>query len=92
MVFYYITMKKGEIGDLIYNLGLITQLGLVIVGSLLVGLFFGAFLDRKFGTEGVFLVVFLFLGLISGFYSAYRMLFKKETVIESKKEKGDENR
>jgi ATP synthase protein I len=55
-------------------LALITQLGLVIVISILIGLFVGAFLDRKTGLRGVFTIIFVVFGVIGGFMAAYRLI------------------
>lgn len=55
-------------------LALITQLGLVIVISILIGLFVGIFVDEKLGLNGVFTVIFLIFGVIGGFMAAYRLI------------------
>jgi len=55
-------------------LALITQLGLVIVTSILIGLFVGIFLDRKIGTGGIFTIIFVIFGAIGGFIAAYRLI------------------
>lgn len=55
-------------------LNLITQLGLVIVISILCGLFFGMYLDRKVGLNGVFTIIFLIFGIIGGFMAAYQLI------------------
>ena len=55
-----------------YYFGLVMQLGLVIISCILVGLGIGMFLDRLFKTNGVFLVIFLIMGIIAGFMNAYK--------------------
>ena len=55
-------------------LALITQLGLVIVTSILIGLFVGIFLDRKIGVSGIFTIIFVIFGAIGGFIAAYRLI------------------
>ena len=63
--------------DLAYYFGLVTQVGLTIVFSVLVSLFIGLFLDRFFKTKGVFLVVFVVMGVAGGFYNVYKQILKK---------------
>ena len=55
-------------------LALITQLGLVIVASILIGLFVGIFLDRKIGASGLFTIIFVIFGAIGGFMAAYGLI------------------
>lgn len=68
-------MKNREI---FYYLGLVTQLGLVVVFWILIGLFIGLFLDRRFVGQGLWLVIFILLGIAAGFYNAYRLIMGKE--------------
>ncbi|MEA3560185.1 MAG: AtpZ/AtpI family protein [Candidatus Omnitrophota bacterium] len=55
-------------------LGLITQLGLVIVAAITIGLFTGVFLDNKLGSKFLFTVVFSIFGVIGGFKAAYQLI------------------
>ena len=55
-------------------LGLITQLGLVIIAAIAIGLFIGVFLDNKLGSEFLFTVVFSIFGVIGGFKAAYQLI------------------
>jgi len=52
------------------------QLGLVIIACVLVGLAIGLFLDKFFKTNGVFLVIFLIMGIIAGFKNVYTEIMK----------------
>ncbi len=54
----------------------ISSLGLMLPSSIAVGLFFGYYLDKLFGTDPWLLLVFLLLGIFSGFYSLIRGLSK----------------
>jgi ATP synthase protein I len=54
----------------------ISSLGLMLPSSIAVGLFFGYYLDKFFGTDPWLLLVFLLLGIFSGFYSLLRGLNK----------------
>jgi F0F1-type ATP synthase assembly protein I len=40
-----------------------------LVGSLLIGIFAGRWLDQKWGTEPIFLIIGLLVGLAAGTYS-----------------------
>jgi len=55
-------------------LALITQLGLVIIISILCGLFVGMYLDRKIGLKGAFTIIFVIFGAIGGFMAGYRLI------------------
>lgn len=55
-------------------LALITQIGLTMVISILVGAVMGTYLDRFLGTTAVFTLLFIVLGAVSGFYSVYRLI------------------
>ncbi len=67
-------MKEGTFA---YYLALITQVGLTVVFSILIGLLIGIFLDKFFKTKGIFLVLFLIIGIAGGFYSAYKQILRK---------------
>ena len=55
-------------------IGLITELGLSVVISIAIGLFAGLWLDKKFGSKGIFTVILLIFGVIGGFISAYKLI------------------
>jgi len=63
--------------DFIYYLSLVTQIGLTIIASILIGLYIGIFLDRTFKTKGVFLIIFLLIGIAGGFYNSYKQILRK---------------
>ncbi|MFC2169219.1 AtpZ/AtpI family protein [Acidobacteriota bacterium] len=56
----------------------LSSLGLMLPSSIAVGLFFGYFLDKLFGTKPWLLLIFTLLGTASGFYSLLRGLNKYE--------------
>lgn len=58
----------------------LSSLGLVLPSSIAVGLFLGYYLDKLFGTHPWLLLVFLLLGIVSGFYSLIRGLSKFKDV------------
>lgn len=49
-------------------------LGFQFVGSILLFLWIGQWVDRKLGTDGIFLILGVFLGAGASFYSMYRNL------------------
>ena len=59
-------------------LGLITQLGLVVLSSTFVGLFVGLLIDKKLNTKPLLTIVCLVFGVIGGFISAYKLIKEKE--------------
>ena len=61
-----------------YYLGLVTQLGITIVVSILVGLGIGLFLDSKLNLKGPFTILFLIIGIIGGFKAAYELIEGKK--------------
>lgn len=55
-------------------LGLITQLGLAVVISIMAGLFVGISLDKFFHTRMIFTIIFIIFGVIGGFIAAYKLI------------------
>ncbi|ACJ35063.1 AtpZ/AtpI family protein [Anoxybacillus flavithermus] len=55
-------------------IGLMTAISSQLVGSVLVGIFGGRFVDERFGTEPLFLIVGLLLGLAAGIYAMIRLI------------------
>ena len=68
--------KKQKILDkeLLKNLGLVTQLGLSVIVSVLIFLFGFIYLDKKLHTEGRLIIVGVILGVIVGIVTAYRLI------------------
>lgn len=71
------------------NVALIMQLGLSMAGSVVLCFFIGHQLDKWLGTKGVFLIVFIILGVIGGAYLAYRNIM--EVLASDTKEGNDSN-
>jgi len=61
------------------------QLGLTVAGSILFCLAIGYYLDKWFNTKGVFITIFILLGIAGGGYTAYRQIM--EMLEEDKDEK-----
>lgn len=66
------------------------SLGLYLALPLLIGVFVGQYLDRRFETEAVFTISFIIFGTISMFYNLYRLYSKDD--IHSRGNKTNERR
>lgn len=62
--------------NIFYYVSLVTQLGLIIIITILVGLGIGIFLDKAFGLKGPFTIIFLLIGITAGFINAYKAIMK----------------
>jgi ATP synthase protein I len=56
------------------NAALVMQIGLTMVGSIIFCFFVGLYLDRWLGTRGIFLVLFIILGIVGGAVTVYRQI------------------
>jgi ATP synthase protein I len=63
-------MREGWAGPL----ALITQLGLTIVISIVLGLVLGLWVDAHFGTKPWATLTLSLLGIIAGSYGVYRLI------------------
>ncbi len=69
-------LKQKLNKELLLNISLISQLGSTMIGSILIIFFIFLFLDKKFQTNGILLLVGILLGVILGLFSSYRLLKK----------------
>lgn len=72
-----ISLFGGKMGDF-RRIAEMSSVALVLPSSIAVGLFFGYVLDKWLHTDPWMLLVFLVLGIISGFLSLFRALRKYE--------------
>jgi len=70
------------------NLSIVMQIGLTMAGCIVFCLFIGMLLDRWMGTKGIFITLFIILGVIGGGVTVYRQIME---IIESKPEERDDN-
>jgi len=56
------------------NLVLVSQLGLTMVGSICFCFFLGLYLDQWLDTKGVFIIIFILLGVFGGGVTIYRQI------------------
>jgi F0F1-type ATP synthase assembly protein I len=68
------------------NVTFVMQLGLTMAGCIVFCFFVGYYLDRWFGTRGVFVTIFILLGVAGGANVCYRQIL--EIMQEKEKEKG----
>ncbi len=54
----------------------LSSIGLTLVFSTFIGFGLGLYLDKILGTKPVLMIVFLILGIISGFVNLFRVAFK----------------
>jgi ATP synthase protein I len=80
-------MRQGWGG----SLALITQLGVTVVVSILVGLVAGLWIDAHFGTSPWGVLVFSLIGILAGSAGVYRLIVTSidEAVAERKRPSDD---
>lgn len=58
------------------HLALVMQVGLTFAGSVLLCLAIGYWLDKWLGTKGVFITLFILLGIAGGGFTVYRQIME----------------
>ena len=71
-------MLGKETRKIFEQLVLVSQLGLTMVGCIGLGFAVGFYLDKWVGTKGVFLTLFILLGIGGGGYTVYRQIRELE--------------
>ena len=67
--------RKSQLNsELIKYISLITQLGLTVIGSILIFLVGAIYLEKKFQTDGVLLLIGVLIGVAAGVLAAYKLL------------------
>lgn len=66
-------MKKKKNKETLQNLALVSQIGISVITPILLGVFFGQFVDKKLGTSGVFSIIFIILGAGAGFLNIFKL-------------------
>ena len=85
--------SKRRYVDYAKYLNFALSFGLTMIFCMLLGYYCGQWLDRHFGTEPIFLVVGLLLGIFASFYSLLaeiEVLNRTEKMLKEKEEKEDE--
>ena len=68
---------KRTTNDFLKALALLTQMGIMIVVCVLIGLFAGMYLDRWLGTSPLFLILFILFGIAAAIKSIVDFSKKK---------------
>ena len=74
------------------NLYIVTQLCLTMAGCIAFCFFVGLYLDRWLGTKGVFITIFIILGVIGGANVVYRQILEIIDQQENDKTNSDNGR
>jgi F0F1-type ATP synthase assembly protein I len=61
------------------GLHIVMQIGLTMAGCILFCFFIGLYLDRWLGTKGLFIIIFIVLGIIGGGITVYRQIIDVTT-------------
>jgi ATP synthase protein I len=56
---------------LLKSLGVLSSIGISVVLAIAIGVFFGLWLDKLFGTSPWFFFIFLFIGIVAGFRNIF---------------------
>jgi len=62
--------------EILKYIGLISQLGLIMVSSILIFFFLGLFLDKLIHTGHILTIIFIIIGVFTGGYTVYKTLMK----------------
>ena len=69
--------RKSQLNsELIKHISLVTQLGLTVVSSILIFLVGAIYLEKKFQTDGILILIGVLIGVAVGVLSAYKLLKK----------------
>jgi len=61
------------------NLIYVSQIGISMVIPIFAGVYIGNYLDEKFSTGGIFLLIFIILGVGTSFLNLYKLAMKKSS-------------
>ena len=79
--------------ELFKSLGFLSSVGITLVVSTFIGLGMGWWLDQKLGTKPWFTLIFLILGIVSGFRSMYILTAREvKRQKEEDRKNGDDQR
>ncbi len=69
--------KSKSINSILQNLALVSQIGIIMVIPIVAGVYAGGFVDKHFKTQGVFLIIFILLGVGTSFRNVYTIFMQK---------------
>lgn len=62
--------------NILENLALITQIGLIMIIPIILSLHIGKFLDDRLGTGNIFLFIFIIIGVCASFINLYKVAIR----------------
>jgi F0F1-type ATP synthase assembly protein I len=69
------------------NLSIVMQIGLTMAGCIVFCFFIGLYLDKWLGTKGIFVTLFIILGIVGGAVTVYRQISETlKTPLENNKD------
>ncbi len=74
-------MKKKQ-NNILQNLALLSQVGIMMIVPIIGGVFLGNWLDRKFGDGSIFLIICLLLGVGASFRNLYVLAIRQSKDYE----------
>ena len=74
------------------HLTVVMQIGLTIAGCIVFCFFIGRALDHWLGTKGIFITIFILLGIVGGANVAYRQIMDVLQEDQKNKESPDDER
>lgn len=72
------------------HIAVVSQIGLTLVGCIVFCFFIGRALDHWLGTKGVFITIFILLGIAGGANVAYRQIMRVTEQDQNKKDITDD--
>lgn len=69
------------------NFALVSQIGVMMVIPIILGVWLGGIIDNKLGTAPLFLIIFMILGVGAAFRNIYLVVYKQ---FEKKEDDKDE--
>lgn len=68
-------LSKEDVKEIMKMLTMVSQLGLMMAGSIVIGFFIGRFIDGLLNLSFIFTAIFIILGVGAGFWSIYRSIY-----------------
>ena len=68
----HVPPRRGSVADSFRTIGALSSVGLSFVLAIVIGVLFGLWLDRLFGTGRTFFFIFFVIGVIAGILNVYR--------------------
>ena len=66
--------KNSDWQKIAQAFGMLTLLGITVIVNIAVGFWLGSLLDKLIGSDLIFKITGLIIGVFSGFYSDYRLI------------------